>query len=187
MLHYTQKTTQPTFHSHIMKNTLALAFVAAGLVFGAAAQAETKSSLNATDEKFVKETAMHGKAEVKISQLGIGKADDKAVKEIAEQMVKDHTALNTELEALAKSKGVDLSVAGDPKADKAIASLEKESGKAFDKAFLKELQKGHKDTVAAFESESKDAKDGELKAWVEKSLPTLKGHLDHIKTTIKGK
>ncbi|MDB6072791.1 MAG: outer membrane protein-like protein [Verrucomicrobiaceae bacterium] len=170
-----------------MKTTLALAFVAAGLVLGNAARAETKGSLNSTDEKFVKEAAMHGKAEVRISQLGIGKADDKAVKEIAEQMVKDHTMLNTELETLAKSKGVDLSVAGDPKADKAIANLEKESGKDFDKAFLKELQKGHKDTISAFESESKDGKDSEIKAWVDKSLPTIRGHLDHIKGTMKGK
>ncbi len=171
-----------------MKTTHTLALAAAVLVSaGSLFAAETKSSLNATDEKFVKAAAMDGKNEVRLGQLGAGKADDKAVKEIAEMMVKDHSAANAELETLAKSKGVELSVANDPKADKIIAGLEKESGKDFDKAFLKQLEKDHKKDVSAFESAAKDAKDGELKAWVEKTLPTLKSHLQHVNTTVKGK
>lgn len=181
-------TTTPTKPDHIMKTTRTLALAAVFLMgSGSLFSAETKSSLNAADEKFVKSAVSDGKSEVRLGQLGAGKADDKAVKEIAELMVKDHTAANAELEALAKSKGVELSVANDPKTDKVIASLEKVSGKDFDKAFLKQLEKDHKKDVAAFESASKDAKDGELKAWVDKTLPTLKGHLEHVKTTVKGK
>ncbi|MDB6138164.1 MAG: outer membrane protein-like protein [Verrucomicrobiaceae bacterium] len=171
-----------------MNTTRPLAYAAALLMgAGSLIAAETKSSLNATDEKFVKEASMDGKAEVRLGQLGAGKADDKAVKAVAEMMIKDHTMANGELEALAKSKGVELSAANDPKSDKMIASLEKDSGKDFDKAFLKQLEKDHKKDISSFESESKDAKDGELKAWVDKTLPTLKGHLDHVKTTLKGK
>ncbi len=140
-----------------------------------------------TDDKFMKNAALHGKAEVQIAELGVKKADNDGVKSMAQQMVKDHTQLNKELAELAKSKSVELSSANDPDADKAIASLEKKSGADFDKAFLKELEKGHKACVSSFEDAAKDVTDPNLKEWVNKSLPTIKGHLDHISKELESR
>ena len=140
-----------------------------------------------TDDKFMKKAALHGKAEVNISELGVKKADNDGVKSIAQETVKDHTQFNKELEELAQSKHLALSSASDPDTDKIIAKLEKESGSGFDKAFLKVLEKGHKDSVSAFEDAQKNCTDPNLKEWVNKSLPTIKGHLDNISKALESR
>jgi putative membrane protein len=157
-----------------------LAIAAGNLPFNASA-ADTQSGLKAGDEKFVKQAGAAGMAEVKIATLGTQKAERSDVKDLATQLVTDHTKANAELEALAKSKGVELSAVIDPKSASTFESLEKESGKSFDKAFLAHLEKAHKTCVADFEDASKNAADADVKAWAGKMLPTLRAHLDKVK------
>ena len=159
----------------------AFALTSAGLLNAA----DTKSSLNASDEQFVKEAAQAGKSEVQIAELGVKKAASDSVKTIAAEMVKEHTVLNGEIAALAKSKSVELTSANDPKTDETIAELEKASGKEFDKAFLKQLQKGHKSAVASYEAAIKDSKDAEVKTWATNTLPALKKHHGEINKALK--
>lgn len=147
--------------------------------------ADTKSSLDKMDEKFVKSAAADCHSEVLVAELGTKKAASDSVKAIAVNVAKAHTALHAEITALAKAKAVELSSANDPKADEAVADLEKESGKSFDKAFLTHLKKTHDATLKAYESAANDCKDAELKAWVKQSLPTLKAHLDSINKALK--
>lgn len=171
-----------------MKSTCTRSFLLAAFAFtslGLLNAADSKSSLNAADEQFVKDAALAGKSEVQIAELGVKKASSDSVKAIAAKMVKDHTALNTEIAALAKSKSVELTSANDPKADEAVAELEKESGKAFDKAFLKHLQKCHKNGVATYEAAIKDSKDAEVKTWATNTLPALKKHHAEINKALK--
>lgn len=158
----------------------ALLFSFSSLVTSARAE-DKKSSLEPADEKFVKTAAQDGMSELKIAELGTQKASRADVKSFAEQMVKDHTAANEELKTFAASKGVELSAVIDPDGAKTFKDLEKESDADFDKAFLKHMQKAHKDCVSKFEEAEKDSKDGGLKAWVSKTLPTLRSHLDHVK------
>lgn len=141
---------------------------------------DKKSSLNAADEKFVKQAGVSGTAEVKIATLGTQKAERADVKEFATMLVADHTKANEELAALAKSKRVEFSAVIDPKSAGVFEDLEKERGADFDKAFLSHLKSAHKSTVASFEEASKDATDAEVKAWAGKMLPTLKAHLDKV-------
>jgi len=94
--------------------------------------------------------------------------------------VTDHTKANTELMALATSKGLTLpdklDAANQAKADK----LSKLEGEAFDKAYIAEMVAAHKKAVSLFEGASKSLKDDELKGFAEKTLPTLKMHLEHV-------
>ncbi len=169
-----------------MKSTFTLLLAAFALTsVGLINAADTKSSLNAADEQFVKDAAQAGKSQVQIAELGVKKAASDSVKAIAAEMVKDHTALNTEIAALAKSKAVELTSANDPKTDGIIAELEKDSGKAFDKAFLKHLQKCHKNGEASYEAAIKDSKDAELKTWATNTLPAIKKHHAEITKALK--
>ncbi|MBN8417748.1 MAG: DUF4142 domain-containing protein [Verrucomicrobia bacterium] len=142
---------------------------------------DKKSSLKASDEKFVKTAGMDGTAEVKLATLGTQKAERADVKELATMLVADHTKANEELSALAASKNVQLSAVIDPDAASEFKDLEKESGKGFDKAFLSHMQDSHKSAVSNFEDAAKNAEDADVKAWASKTLPTLKAHLDKIK------
>jgi putative membrane protein len=125
-------------------------------------------------------------AEVKLATLGSQKAERADVKEFANMLVADHTKANEELASLAKSKGVEVSAMIPAKAADAFKDLENESGKNFDKAFLDKMEKDHKSDISDFESAEKKAKDSDLKAWISKTLPTLRAHLDKVKE-LKGK
>lgn len=155
--------------------------IAAGNLAVTASAADNKSSLKASDEKFVKQAGADGTAEVKLATLGTQKAERADVKEFATMLVTDHTKANEELTALAASKNVELSAVIDPDAASTFKDLEKESGKGFDKAFLSHMKDSHQSTISKFEDAAKNAEDADVKAWANKTLPTLKAHLEKIK------
>lgn len=155
--------------------------VAVGNLTTLASAADKTSAVKAADEKFIKQAGSDGMAEVKIATLGTQKAERTDVKDLATMLVADHTKANSELTALAASKSVELSAVIDPNAASAFKDLEKESGKDFDKALLKQLEKDHKSCISLFEDAEKNAEDAEVKAWAGKMLPTLRAHLDKVK------
>lgn len=171
-------------------HTLAAALVCAfaGLTFGTSQvhAADPTSKLKAADETFVKTASQHGLGEAQIAALGVKKGAREDVKALAEKMVTDHTAANTELAALAKSKGVMLSTVTDPNDTEKMKDLENEpTGKEFDAAFLNQLEADHKKTIDLFEDAADDSEDAEVKAWAAKMLPTLRAHLEHVQTAMK--
>ena len=115
--------------------------------------------------------------EVQAGQLASTKASDPQVKTFAETLVKDHTAANDELIKLANSKHVELPPGPSHGERKDIDKLGKQSGAAFDKEFVSMGVKDHRKDVKDFEKASGKAKDPELKAWIDKTLPKLREHL----------
>jgi putative membrane protein len=62
----------------------------------------------------------------------------------------------------------------------AYKRLEKLSGAKFDAAYVKVMVSDHDKTVAAFEDASSKVKDHSLKAFIDKTLPVLRQHKEHI-------
>jgi putative membrane protein len=144
--------------------------------------ADTASALSSDDQNFVKMAAQHGMKEVKVAELGTRKAASPEVKAFAETLVKDHTAANKELTAFASANKVEISAAASPEAAEKVQDLEKEeTGQGFDKAFLDGMVASHKKTIEEFEETSKNTQNASLKAWVDKTLPTLKAHHEQAK------
>jgi len=127
------------------------------------------------------EVADGGMTEVQVGQLAQDKATNQRVKSFAGMMVQDHSKANDELKSLAGQKNVTLpaDISDDHKKHK--EDLSKKKGKDFDKAYMKMMVDDHQKTVDKFEKASKNSKDAELKAWVDKTLPTLRMHLDSAK------
>jgi len=143
--------------------------------------------LNDADRKFVETVAEGNSAEVALGNLGAQKGSNADVKSFANRMITDHSKANDELKQLAANKGLSALATEPNKKDKDEADkLSKESGAKFDKAFMTGMVKGHTEVVSLFEKESKDAKDPDLKAWVDKTLPTIQDHLKMAKE-INGK
>ncbi len=140
-------------------------------------RAEEKDTLNAKDTMFVKNEAAAGKAVVVIAQLAVGKAKKPEIKTLAETLVKDHTAVNAELKALATQKGIELSAVMDPEETEVFQKLEKSDGAEFDKKFLSHIISGHKKCVHSFEECIAEGKNVDVKTWAAKKLPALKAHL----------
>ncbi len=145
--------------------------------FSSHARATDNDTLNSDDVKFVKEAAADNMAEVTLGELGVKKASSSEVKKFAEMIVKDHGMASEELKKLATIKGVDVSAGIEPKQAEKIQGLEKLIGADFDKNFVAVMVSDHKADVSNFEKASANSKDANLKAWVDKMIPTLKAHL----------
>jgi putative membrane protein len=169
-----------------MRATQAMIALVAGLsvltlVSGLAAQqsAPSATKLQRTDRTFITKAAEGGRREVELGQLAQGKASSDAVKQFAQRMVEDHGAANQELMQLADNKGVKLDNKG-PKPDRELERLSKLQSPEFDREYVKAMVKDHKQDVADFKRMHSGAVDPNLKAWIDKTLPTLEDHLKTI-------
>ena len=138
----------------------------------------TPAPLNGKDKDFIQAAAKGGMMEVEMGKMGQKKAKNAEVKKFAARMVTDHSKANTQLKALAKKKGVTL--------DNASPAEHKMDDATFDKDYMDQMVKDHEKDVSKFEEQAKDGSDADVKAWANKTLPTLKKHLEMAKE-IQGK
>jgi putative membrane protein len=132
------------------------------------------------DASFYKSLAEGGIAEVRDGKLAQEKAADPKIKDFGAMMVKDHSAANQELMSLAQSKGVKLPDGPGMGADATKMKLDVVSGETFDKSYVKDQVKAHRDTVELLQKEISTGKDAQAKALAQKILPTVQSHLHAV-------
>ena len=137
--------------------------------------------LSAVDRAFIKKAAAGGKAEVELGQLAVQKAASQDVKQFGQRMVDDHSKANDQLKQVATSKGVAVPDKLAPKDAATKAKLEKLSGEQFDRAYMQDMVMDHTKDVSEFRTESKTAKDPDVKSFASETLPTLQDHLKQAK------
>jgi putative membrane protein len=133
---------------------------------------------------FMVKVADVGMTEVRLGELAQEKAANQRVKNFGSMMIKDHNNAGDELKRLAKAKNVTLPATPGDDHQKKIDDLNKKSGKDFDKSYINAMVDGHQSAVSDFEKNT-DNKDADVKAWVNKTLPTLRIHLDSAKAIKK--
>jgi putative membrane protein len=136
--------------------------------------------VNKDDAKFAVAAANGGMAEVELGKLAQQKAVNAKVKDFGAMMVTDHSKANEQMMALAKSKGITLPSAIGQEEQKVKDELSAKAGADFDKAYVDDMIEDHKKDIKDFESAIQHLKDPGLKAFAEKTLPTLKMHLQAI-------
>ena len=125
-----------------------------------------------------------GEIDIKAAQP-LQKSKNKEVRDFAENMVHDHTAVNDQALALVKKLKVtpqdnDTSKALVKQADAKRAELEKLSGPAFDKAYADNEAAYHKTVDNALETVLiPDATNSELKDLLTTGLKIFQGHEQH--------
>ena len=177
-----------------MKRTFMMIALAGALAAPAAAQAPAKTAkthssaasstaVAAADRAFAREAAVGGMAEVDLGNLAKEKASSQDVKNFADRRVTDHSKANDELKQWASQHNVTLPAELDARHKATHARLEKLSGDAFDKAYMRDMLTDHRQDVAKFKTESKSARNTDLKDWAGKTLPTLEDHLKQAQET----
>ena len=134
----------------------------------------------APDASFYKTLAQGGIAEVEAGTLAQQKGADPKVKDFGAMMVKDHSAANEQLKALAAGKGIDLPGSSSTSQMATKAKLELLSGGTFDKSYVEDQVKAHRDTVDLLKKEIATGQDPDAKAFAQKVLPTVESHLHAI-------
>jgi putative membrane protein len=147
------------------------------LVMSAGSAVAGRPDVPTPDQRFVMNTNWVGIAEVELGKLASEKAMNADVKSFGQRMVTDHGKAGDELKTLAQSKGITLPTDMDAKHKALRDRLIKMSGEAFDHAYIAAMVNGHREAVAAFRAEARSGKDPDIKAWAEKTLPTVSDHL----------
>ncbi|MES2419265.1 MAG: DUF4142 domain-containing protein [Bacteroidota bacterium] len=137
-------------------------------------------SVGEKDTEFATEAANGGMLEVELGTLTKTNALDAKVKDFGAMMVNEHSKVNEELKTLAQTKNIALPATIDRDNQNIKDDLAKKIGKDFDKAYVDLMVKDHKDDIKEFEEAFEKVKDPDLKAFINKTLPTLRAHLRAI-------
>jgi putative membrane protein len=130
-----------------------------------------------TPESFASQAAIIGKAEIELGQIALKNTQDQGVRTYAERMVKDHSAADKKLKAIAAKENLQLPQTLDPEHQALKTKLQSLKGEDFDRAYVNAMAKGHDKAVALFESASQQSQmPGELKQFAASTLPTLEEH-----------
>jgi putative membrane protein len=158
---------------------LGMALVAVGLVFVVSC-AKTETTFPMADNDFMLAAAQGGMTEVKLGELAAQKGMRADVKAFGQMMVKDHTAINGDLKALAAQKGVTFPDSLDAKHQGMVDKMAALTGSEFDDAYIAGMIEDHKMDAKEFKAESAETKDADIKSFVDKSIPVVDEHLKRI-------
>jgi len=129
--------------------------------------------------------------DIKAAELALQKSKNKDVRAFAEDMVRDHKAVNEKALALVKKLNVtpqdnDTSKSLVKAADEKEASLKKLDGAAFDKAYADNEVAYHKTVNDALENTLiPSAQNPELKELLQTGLKIFQGHEQHAEQVAK--
>lgn len=150
---------------------------AATLALSASAAALSKG-----DQTILIGMAQANMAEVAAGKMALEKSSNADVKKFAQTMVDDHSKALDSVTEVAKTKEVTLPTEPDAAHKAMAARLQKMSGDAFDKAYMKEAGvSDHSKVHAKLMKDEKAAKDADVKALAAKMLPTVAAHLETAK------
>lgn len=168
----------------MQKTGLGIVLLAAGLTF---AQQPTRSTAKTTegrnrttltnaDQKFAREAAIGGMAEVELGRMATEKAQNPAVKSFGERMVKDHTKANDDLKSVAAKENISLPTSLDASHEATKDRLSKLSGAEFDRAYMKDMVKDHDADVKEFQHQAQTGTNTGIRDFAARTLPTLEEH-----------
>lgn len=145
---------------------------------GNAPQTVKNNKLSAGDEKAVKDMAQANINEIAAARIALNKTQNAEVKTFAQKMVDDHSSALTKVQAVAEQKEVTLPTAPDAKHKAMADKLEKQSGTAFDKMYMKNAGvMDHKMVLSTLKSDATKIKDPDVKALADAHTPVVEQHL----------
>ncbi|CAD9228777.1 putative exported protein [Burkholderia cenocepacia] len=136
------------------------------------------------DAEFVDKAGMLGKVERQASQLALDRSSNAEVKAFARRMVDDHARIADELRRIGAQKGVPVQTR--MLVDPAVTALRAKNGSAFDTAYVALAgPRAHEAAIRLYETEAKDGRDPQLRAFAARTLPTLNAHLSAARQLAK--
>jgi putative membrane protein len=171
-----------------MFNRLGVAMVVVGL-FGSAAQAQ---GTKPTDPQIAHIAYTAGVIDIAAAKQAIEKSSNKDVKSFAEDMVRDHEAVNKQALDLVKKLNVtpednDTSKTLSKNAAAKLAELGHLKGAEFDKAYVANEVAYHKAVDGALQTTLiPNANNAELKSLLQTGLKIFEGHEQHAEHVAAG-
>lgn len=173
---------------------LSAAFAAMGMAVALMTTGASAQGAKPTDPQIAHINYTAGQLDIAAAKQAIGKTTAKNVKAFAEDMLRDHEAVNKQALDLVnklkvKPEDNDTSKTLIKNADAKRTELAKLSGRAFDKAYIDNEVAYHKAVNSALETTLiPSASNAELKSLLQTGLKIFQGHeqhAEHVATELK--
>jgi putative membrane protein len=132
------------------------------------------------DQAFVKLVMERDAAETQLGQLAQQKSQSDDIKQLAQKIVENRTALDKQLKMTAHSLEVTATSAPTKKDNQLIARLAALSGSQFDEEYLRAVAKGYRQDMKDFQVEAQNAQDPYLLYEVQQDVPAIAKFLQAI-------
>lgn len=137
--------------------------------------------VSAQDQEFARKAAASGLAEVAAAGLAKDHAQANDVRDFAQQMINDHSAVNQQLAQVAQQLGISLPTQTDEAHQREAQELAKLSGAQFDRAYMQGQIRDHEEAVSLFRTEAESGSNPQLRQLAQTALPKLEQHLDRAR------
>jgi len=181
-----------------MKKSWIAPLAALILATAPAVQAETKGDDKSADASFIQQALKSGQEEVAIAKVAAEKAQSSEVKQLAQMLASDHSAVNEQLALLAQRNGATPAPRGTDKqstepsppstapgaapSSPKLDELGKLTGAEFDKRFLAIIVEGHEKSVELWSKEAETGANPAAKKLATETLPKIRSHLQQAKS-----
>lgn len=129
-----------------------------------------------TDEGFVANAAIGGMYEVEAGRIATQRSTNPQIKALGQRMVTDHTKANDELKPVAAAANLTVPTALDQRHQGLIDNLRGATDQDFDRVYLQQQEAAHNETNALLTTYGSTGGNPALKAWANKTLPTIHAH-----------
>ncbi len=145
------------------------------------------STASKRDAEFLKMAAEADMTTTHIGKMAEDRASADGVKDLGKKLVQDHTSDYQKLGEFAAKTDAAVPKAIDKQDDREITALTRSKGKAFDRAFLAHEAIAHEKLIKAFKQEAEHGDNPDIKAYANKALPVIEGHLHDVQDLLKPK
>lgn len=155
--------------------------VTVGIAVGALTPATAQSVASRATRDFVQSVAQSDAFETLSARSVLAQSSDPATRAFAQQMIADHTDLDNRLGQAASKAGVK-PAAGAIGADQAplLATLQSQTGGAFDTAYLQQQALAHRSALAVARHYAATGDDPALRATAAAAARTIAAHADQL-------
>ncbi len=137
-----------------------------------------KKDISKMDMEFASKAADGGLAEVEMGKLAKQKSKSSEVRDLAEELIKDHSQANDTLMKLAKDSDMTVPSTPSGKYKSILDKLKSAEGDEFDRQFVSMQIEEHESEINLFSSEADHGSDPDLREFASGCVPVLKEHLE---------
>ena len=135
-------------------------------------------AIGKADRAFVTKAAANGLFEMQAAKLAASRSRDPAIKAFAETLLRDHAKAGDGLRGISLEHNYPLPDRPHKEQQALIDRLSSKHGAEFDSLFLRQVGLvAHEEDIKAFRRASRSTQTPDVKAWIERTLPTLEAHL----------
>ncbi|WP_242045763.1 MULTISPECIES: DUF4142 domain-containing protein [unclassified Calothrix] len=138
----------------------------------------SQTPVTTSDIEFMNQAAQSDLTEIQTSQLALQKSQNRAVRNFAQQMIKQHTASSQKLTAIAQAKGVTLPTELDSQNQALLTKLQGLSGRNFDQTYMQAQTQAHQKTLAQYQNYLQTGLDADLRMFASGVAPIVRQHLE---------